>query len=128
MKFLLLSILMIGVGIGVVGCEHDDDEPQDASMVDTDGTASPTERKYELDFYGTIFPNGTAGPGGAVAGQPSGFFIAGDDGRYYAPGTTLPESFKVVGMKVWVLANYAEGSIPAGALMINIEIVEIRQR
>jgi len=40
MRFLLLSVLMIAVGIGVVGCEHDDDNPgQEEEVVDDSGEA-----------------------------------------------------------------------------------------
>ena len=124
MRFLFLSILMIGVGVGVVGCEHDDD---DSSTQEEEVVEEPSGggRKYDLDFYGTVIRNAAAGPGGAVAGQQSDFIILGDDGVVYDPGDSLPEGFKVSRLEVWVLAKKLSEPTPYSVV---IDIVEIRQR
>jgi len=43
MKYLVLSLLMIGVGIGVVGCDDDDDESQGEEKVEDSAAVDESE-------------------------------------------------------------------------------------
>jgi len=66
MKYLFLAILMVGVGIGIVGCEDDDKDPPPQEEEVTDPQPHRAPEKWEPDISGlwTIsgveeFTNGT---------------------------------------------------------------------
>jgi len=52
MKYLFLSILMIGVGIGVVGCEDDDKDPPPEEEVVEEVQTRQQPPKWEPDISG----------------------------------------------------------------------------
>jgi len=67
MKYLFLSILMIGVGIGVVGCEDDDKDPPEEEVEEEVQTRQQPQ-KWEPDVSGLwelsavdYFTNGVSG-------------------------------------------------------------------
>jgi len=52
MKYLFLSILMIGVGMGVVGCEDDDKDPPEEEVVEEEAPVTRTPEKWDPDISG----------------------------------------------------------------------------
>ncbi len=121
MKYLFLSILMIGVGIGVVGCEDDDkdDPPPAEEVVEEDSHASEEGELYDYEI------NGVVEAGGSATGSDEFYGIFGDDGVRYDPRDSLPDEFKIGGLEVYVLANDAGEN---NSVEVVIDIVEIRVR
>jgi len=52
MKYLFLTVLMIGVGIGIVGCEDDDKDPPPEEEVLEEETTESQPPKWEPDISG----------------------------------------------------------------------------
>ncbi len=125
MRFLFLSVLMIGVGVGMVGCEDDDGgapEPEEEQVEESDGDVSRGPQEHDLDFHGTIqvlIPDAGEGGGSEL------YLILGEDGTVYDPGGTLPEAFRVSGLRVRVFAVDVGETSVLGRV---INIVEIRVR
>jgi len=127
MRFLFLSILMIGVGVGVVGCEDDESSQDDVVETEQEEVVENTGGgglEYDLDFFGTTDAV-ASGDDGGNAGIENGFIIVSESGTIYDPAGTLPESFKVVGLRVRVFAVDARETSVLGRV---INIVEIRIR
>ena len=122
MKYLFLSILMIGVGIGVVGCEDDDkDDPPEEEVVEEQVNNNDSDvLQCDYEFNGKIiYWTGTEDL------DVYAWSIQADDGRYYDPQDPLPDDFKEIGLNVWVCGNEGDG---AGFYGTTIKIVEIRKR
>ena len=126
MKYRFLSVLMIGVGIGVVGCEDDDaDAPAEGTVEEPagDGVASAGTFEFTGMVDGIAIEHG--GDGGDAGGAITEVYvIRGDDGVNYDPQGTLPSEFDEAGIRVWVLAEDGGGTCSVGK---RINIVRIRR-
>jgi len=117
MKYLFLSILMIGVGIGVVGCEDDDSSDADLNLI---------------TFNGNVFnvplgvpANNSINSSKATAND---YYISGDNGTNYLAGESLPEEFRVSQLRVWVSAEMASITKEVRTPPTQINIIEIERR
>ena len=121
MKYLFLSILMIGVGIGLVGCEDDDkDDPAvEEEVIEDDSDAPEKDELYDYEI------NGVVEAGDSDTGGDEFYGIFGDDGVRYDPRDSLPDEFKIGGLEVYVLANDVGEN---NSVEVVIDIVEIRVR
>ena len=104
MKYLFLSILMIGVGIGVVGCEDDD---KDDNII---------------EINGLVF--GVASSADALRSSFA-YLIESTNGVIYDPQNSLPEEHRIEGLAVWVRAEELE-TTSSWSRVINI--IEIERR
>ena len=114
MKSLVFVILMIGLGIGVVGCENDE-------------KASPPDEK-NLEFNGrvvAVYSTDAANyksDDGIDYTYLRGYIIVSESHVDYDPHNTLPNDFKINGLEVVVCAKDLQTKSSLGAL---IEIKEI---
>ena len=124
MKFVFMSILMLGLGVFVVGCEDDDNAaPEEDVVVDGSGDSDDGSTvSYDYEINGTV---DALAPQGASSTPSGNYIIRGDDGVDYDPQGSLPGEFRQVGLDVWVLANDGGGASSFGRL---IDIVRIRRR
>jgi len=122
MKFLFMSILMLGVGIGVVGCE--DDESSQDDVVETEQEVEEVVVDT-FEITGHVLFNALSGPdgaNGALEDVVDRWFIRGDDGVSYFPDAPLPSGFEIAGLRVWVLAEDLNSSVGSGKLIRIIQI------
>jgi len=118
MKNIFLMILMIGVGIGVVGCEDDEkDSPLEEKIIEFTGRVTAV---YSDDASDCEFRDGSDTEYRVVLG----YVIVSDDGVRYDPRDSLPSDYKTNGLYVWILAEDLEKTSSLGEL---IKIKEIDQ-
>ncbi len=129
MKYLFLSILMIGVGIGVVGCEDDDTDgpPKEEVVEEPTGVGGNSDQNL-ISFTGTILQNGIAAPGNAIYSNKTfstnSFYIWGDNGTRYFAEDSLPNEFKVSLLRVGVRAEDLNENVQPGIALIRIVEIE----
>ncbi len=123
MKYLFLSILMIGVGIGVVGCEDDDkdDPPEEEVEEETENDARMFSFNGKIDAVEIDdTPNYIK-----YNDMEDNFIISADRGVDYDPQNSLPDNYRVTGIEVWVYAEDLERTSHLGRV---IRVDRIRRR
>ncbi len=120
MKYLFLSILMIGVGFGVVGCEDDKDDPPQEEAIELNGRVSAVYSEDDSDCEYNY-----DGDGCSSRSVVLGYVIISDDRIMYNPGDSLPKEYKIHGLNVWVRAEDMQKYSAWGQV---IRIIEIERR
>ena len=126
MRFLFLAVLMIGVGVGLVGCEDENGgASEEEEVVEETGADRNNVDQELISFSGTVF-HLISGPDDATSNVGSSsdeFTIAGDNGTNYAAGDSLPIEYRVSQLRVWVRAE--DLSLGGQVDPVPIRIVEI---
>ena len=114
MKYLFLSILMIGVGICVVGCEDDDhaDPPPDENIIEFNGRVNAV---YSADSASCKCEDGSYR-------YLEGYIIISETKVRYDPQDSLPNDFKISGAAVTVRAEDLHKTSVLGQVIRIIEI------